>query len=146
MMKYEFESLAGYKVSDEDYKNYIEPMYMALPDSITKDAFVKMIDKKRFALPTKKQMKKQMREIAKHLYEICGRYSDWRSEEELLKIGRQYAKQFYNLDWNNDMDCYVYTDKEYEFPNLKRGCTYPVKLVIGRKSTIYEEIELVKGE
>lgn len=145
MLKYEFESLAGYKVSEDDYKNYIEPMYMALPESVTKDVFVTMISKKRFALPTKQQMKKQMREIAKHLYEICGRYTDWKSMDELMKIARKYAKLFHNLDWGNDIDCFVYTHDEYEFPEIKRGCTYPKTLVIGKGNTIYEEIELVKG-
>ena len=29
MMKHEFEALAGYEVSFEDYNNVIEPMYMA---------------------------------------------------------------------------------------------------------------------
>lgn len=60
MMQHEFESLSGYKVSEDDYNNYIEPMYMALPESVTKDVFVTMISKKRFALPTKQQMKNQM--------------------------------------------------------------------------------------
>lgn len=53
MMKYEFEELAGYEVSSDDYNNIIEPMYMAV--DVDKREFVKMIDKKRFALKTKAQ-------------------------------------------------------------------------------------------
>lgn len=49
MTKYEFETIAGYEVSDYDYFEILEPMYMALPD-VTKQEFVKMIDKKRFEL------------------------------------------------------------------------------------------------
>ena len=146
MLKYEFEQISGYEVSDDDYNKYIEPMYMALPDGITKQEFVKMISKKHFALPTKQQMKKKMREIAKHLYEICGRYTDWKSMDELMKLARKYAKLFHNLDWGNDMECFVYTHDEYEFPEIKRGCTQPKTLVIGKGNTVYEEIELVKGD
>ena len=46
MMKHEFEELAGYEVSNDDYNNIIEPMYMAT--NMSKADFVKCIDKKRF--------------------------------------------------------------------------------------------------
>ena len=48
MMKQEFEEIAGYEVRTEVYDNIIEPMYMALPDSITKQEFVKMLNRKQF--------------------------------------------------------------------------------------------------
>lgn len=48
MMKHEFEALAGYEVSFEDYNRVIEPMYMAT--ELSKEDFVKCIDRKRFAL------------------------------------------------------------------------------------------------
>lgn len=38
MMKHEFERLAGYEVSAEDYNNIIEPMYMAT--DLSKEDFV----------------------------------------------------------------------------------------------------------
>jgi hypothetical protein len=66
MMYQEFMEIAGYEVSVEDYDNIIEPMYAALPN-VTKQEFVKMIDKKRFALPTRKQIINQM----KRLLNIC---------------------------------------------------------------------------
>lgn len=47
MMKREFEEIAGYEVSNEDYYEIIEPMYMAL--NLSKSEFVKCMDKKRFA-------------------------------------------------------------------------------------------------
>lgn len=47
MMKHEFEELAGYTVSKDDYYSIIEPMYMAT--NMSKADFVKCIDKKRFA-------------------------------------------------------------------------------------------------
>lgn len=46
MMKQEFEKLAGYEVSAEDYKNVIEPMYMAT--NLSKQEFVKSINRKAF--------------------------------------------------------------------------------------------------
>ncbi len=54
MMKYEFEELAGYEVSEEDYNKIIEPMYMAI--ELSKAEFVKVIDKKRFALKTREEI------------------------------------------------------------------------------------------
>lgn len=42
MMKHEFEALAGYEVTYEDYSKIIEPMYMAIPESISKQEFVKI--------------------------------------------------------------------------------------------------------
>ncbi len=55
MMKYEFETLAGYEVSTEDYNNIIEPMYMAT--NLSKEEFVKTVSKKRFALVRKPEEK-----------------------------------------------------------------------------------------
>lgn len=46
MMKQEFEALAGYEVSAEDYNNIIEPMYMAT--DLSKQDFVKTINRKAF--------------------------------------------------------------------------------------------------
>ena len=59
MMKHEFEALAGYEVSFEDYNRVIEPMYMAT--ELSKEDFVKCIDRKRFALPTKAELLAAMR-------------------------------------------------------------------------------------
>lgn len=142
MMKHEFEKIAGYEVTNEDYNNIIEPMYMALPD-ITKQEFVKMIDKKRFALPTKRQMINNMKKIANHLYEICGHRTDWKAEQELDKIIKAYAKRFYSLDWANDTKVYAFTLHGYEFPEIQRGCTYPKTMVIGYGDSELERIDLV---
>lgn len=55
MMKHEFEAIAGYEVSAEDYNNIIEPMYMAT--NLSKQEFVKTISKKRFAIVKKEEVK-----------------------------------------------------------------------------------------
>lgn len=55
MMKHEFEEIAGYEVTTEDYEKIIEPMYMAT--NLTKQEFVKTISKKRFAVVKKEEEK-----------------------------------------------------------------------------------------
>ena len=55
MMKHEFEQIAGYEVSTEDYDNIIAPMYMAT--NLSKADFVKTISKKRFAVVKKEEEK-----------------------------------------------------------------------------------------
>lgn len=52
MMKHEFEALAGYEVSFDDYNKIIEPMYIAV--DVDKTEFVKMIDRSRFELKREK--------------------------------------------------------------------------------------------
>ena len=54
MMKHEFEALAGYEVSVSDYDNIIEPMYMAT--QLSKEEFVKVISKERFALKSREEL------------------------------------------------------------------------------------------
>jgi len=43
MMKYEFENLIGKEITDETYSMY-EKMYLALPENINKQQFVKMLN------------------------------------------------------------------------------------------------------
>ena len=146
MLKEEFEALAGYDVTYEDYKNIIEPMYMAVPDTMSKAEFVKCIDKKRFALPTKAQMVKEMKKIANYLFDNCGVASFYEEKEQLDKIAKTYAKRFYGINWGEDIDTFVFFTNEYAYRGCKtdRGCSYPKTLIIGRGYTEYERIELVK--
>lgn len=145
MMWKEFEEIAGYEVSYETYHNVIEPMYMAIPEGISKQQFVKMLNKKEFALPTAQSYMKIVKAEAKHLFEICGHCSDYKSEERMENAAKDYAKRKYGLDWWNDSDVYCYFNHEYEYPMLKRGCTYPVELVIGRGNSEYERVRLIKA-
>ena len=46
MMHEEFEQLAGYRVTYEDYQNIIEPMYMAT--TLSKEEFIETLNRKRF--------------------------------------------------------------------------------------------------
>lgn len=143
MMREEFEALAGYEVSPKDYNEILEPMYMALPDSITKQEFVKMIDRKRFALPTRKQIVNQMKKIAAYCAENCEHHSCWKEEQELEKIAHEYARRFYGLDWAGDMKVFAFFNREYAYPEIGRGCTYPKELVVGWGEREYERITLI---
>lgn len=140
-MKEEFERLAGYEVSFDDYQKIIEPMYMAT--DLDKREFVKCINKNRFALPTKKQLIDEMKKIAVHLFEICGRYNDYESMNELEKKAREFAKRFYNIDCYYDSKDWICFNTGYELPHLQGGCTYPKELVIGHDGVEYTRIELV---
>lgn len=147
MMWKEFEELAGYEVSYDTYKKVIEPMYMALPDNVTKQEFVKMLDKKAFALPTKAETVRKMRKIASFLFENCGIAAFNDEKRELDRIAKEYARRFWGLEWSTDLEAYVYTLDRYAYRGslMDRGCTFPAALVIGRGSNNYERIELVKG-
>ena len=142
MMHKEFEEIAGYEVSFETYTNVIEPMYMAT--NLSKQKFVKLLNKKAFALPTQSEMKKEMKQIANHLFDICGHYSDFESEQKLDKIAKEYAKRFYGINWSKDIESFVYFNRGYEYEEISRGCSYPKELVIGVGRYEYERIALVK--
>lgn len=132
MMKYEFEELAGYEVSAEDYTNIIEPMYMAT--NLTKQEFVKVIDKKRFALKTKKQYIAEMRKLAKHLYDTCQNYYDSETREKLKKLADEYTARFYNGFADN-----FFNSEEKTYTT----CYYPTEIEIyGTKE--YKTIEIIK--
>ena len=143
MMYEEFMEIAGYEVSYDDYRNIIEPMYMALPISITKAQFVKMLDKKRFALQTKKQLINQMKKLAQVCADMCEYRSCSKEEWELERLAHDFAKRFYGLDWGKDTKVWTIFTREYTYPELKRGCTYPKEFVIGYGANEYERIALV---
>ena len=132
MMKVEFEKLAGYEVSFEDYNNIIEPMYMAT--DLSKEEFVKVIDKKRFALKTKKQYIAEMKKIAKHLCDTCSQYYDSEAKEKLKALVDEYVARFYNGFADNMFDS---VEKPYT------TCYYPKTVEIyGTKN--YKTIEVIK--
>lgn len=131
MMKEEFERLAGYEVTFEDYSKVIEPMYMAT--ELSKQEFVKCIDRKRFDFRAKekaekKAMLKAMREIAKERAQNCDFFCDYEAEDKLMEIAREFMSKFYpeNLGYHGDVE-------RKHWANLSTGCTYPADLVIYRE-------------
>jgi len=93
MMKQEFEALACYEVSQEDYDKIIEPMYMAT--SLTKAEFVKCIDRKRFALKPRWKVEKNICSLAESLKGTCTHFTDIETEAEFLKEVESYINRFY---------------------------------------------------
>lgn len=144
MMWKEFEELAGYEVSYEDYNNVIEPMYMALPAQYSKQDFIKMIDKKRFALKTKKQLVKEMKELADQIREVVEHNGAYDLKDKLRDKAQAYAERFYSFN-RNDLNDYFYFNVEHTIPGTMRGCSFPVELVIGHKDTDYERLTLIRG-
>ena len=129
MMKKEFEKIAGYEVSNEDYKKIIEPMYMAV--DLSKEEFVKIIDKKRFALPTKAELIKKMRKIANEIAETVEINGAYALQKELEEVFKNFEKRF---GWDHHYDLRMYTATE-----IRRGCTFPVQIVFYSEVTKAEE-------
>ena len=71
MMHEEFMKIAGYKVSYEDYKNAIEPMYMAMPDGISKEEFATMLDRSRFEVKKTEAELRQEQEYRDRMTDLC---------------------------------------------------------------------------
>lgn len=131
MMWKEFENIAGYEVSYEDYTKVIEPMYMAT--DLSKQDFVKCLDRKRFDFRAKekaekKEMLKAMKEIAEERAQNCEYFCNYEAEEKLIEIARNFMKKFYpeNLGYHGDVE-------RKHWANLSTGCTYPAELVIYRE-------------
>lgn len=95
MMHHEFEELAGYEVSYETYNKIIEPMYMAA--NLPKADFIKLLNKKALALPTRQQCWNEIRSLAAHLKETYLHYTDYETRDKLETAMKEYAKRF---GWN----------------------------------------------
>lgn len=98
MMKQEFERIAGYEVSTDDYNNIIEPMYLAT--DLSKQDFVKTINRKRFAV--KKESRpaiiKRMGIMNNYGYDRtpngCWRFIQYVAIEDIdIKTGRYVVRE-----------------------------------------------------
>ena len=132
MMKEEFEKLAGYEVSWDDYNNIIEPMYMAT--KLNKADFVETINKKRFALRPAKSIVREMKAISKELYETCTHYTDYEKREKLEELAHQYIER---NGWKGIAGAMV----NYE---MRMTCYYPTSVSIYgfNDYKTFEEIKL----
>lgn len=123
MMWKEFEELAGYEVSFEDYTNVIEPMYMAT--NLNKREFIACLDEKRFSLTLKrkelkKSLIKQMKEKAEEIKELCGHRDTYPEYAELRALAKQYIEEF--PEWRAP-------HHEFETAKGYAYCTYITALV-----------------
>ena len=99
MMWEEFEKLAGYSVTYEDYINVIEPMYMAT--NLNKQDFVECLNPKRFSLEyrrkmLRKQLISDMRVLAQTVFDNLGEtgMEGWDAWISLRAKAREYDKAF----------------------------------------------------
>ena len=124
MMKIEFEALAGYEVSVSDYDNIIEPMYMAT--QLSKEDFVKVINKERFALKSREEIIQEIKGIAEHLKKTCDNFTDYEAEEKLKELAEEYKVRFgpYKVGF------LLNTRYTLEHLGECRGCSYPAELEI----------------
>ena len=131
MMKHEFEQIAGYEVSMEDYNNIIEHMYMAT--NLSKEEFVKTLSKKRFALKPLKTMVKEMKECAKSLKQTCTHYTDYETKDRLEALVKEYRNRKYG---NSHIATYGFSEE------MLWSCFYPVSVDIFDPKTgkTYERI------
>lgn len=125
MMHQEFERIAGYKVSFEDYTNIIEPMYMAT--TLSKEEFVKTLNRKAFEKKEERKpniKKMQVRDHSGHTRTPNGCYIhiqyvdlvdvDIKTGKFIIKeLTEEQSKELYlkgidlNLGYDYDFD---YTD------------------------------------
>ena len=116
-MKHEFEQIAGYEVTMEDYNKIIEPMYMAT--NLSKEEFVKVIDKKRFALKPLKTIIKEMKKCAKSLKETCTHYTDYETKDRMTELAREYRDRVYG---NSEVAVYMFNEE------MLWSCYYPINV------------------
>lgn len=101
MMKHEFEQLAGYEVTWEDYNNIIEPMYMAT--NLDKKDFIRTLNKQRFAVKAKEKYVRKLKMLARSLKDTCEHYTDTETLEEFTKTIFAYIDRCWNMYGYDDV-------------------------------------------
>ncbi len=134
MLKSEFEKIAGYQVSNDDYKKIIEPMYMAT--SLNKEEFVKTLNKKRFALRSINAILREMRAIARHLEGTCTNYTDQNAYDQLHEVIEEYMKRKGYI--NNGIKL-----AGHQLDTAMKQCCYYPKTVIIYGFKDYKTIETI---
>lgn len=137
MLKKEFEEVAGYQVTNEDYYKIIEPLYMTTDCSKTE--FVQMLNRKRFALPTKAEAEKQMKKQA----ETFARSGDVEDYFTLVDMLGTYAGRFYNVDPFGCLNEWAYIS-EHKHPYT--GRTASIVANLGRLGSFSHELVLYQAK
>lgn len=98
MMKCEFEEMVGKEVTEETYRIY-EQMYTALPENVTKQQFVAMLDIA--AIPESDSAIKRREEAEKFRQEILNEIAGLQKEVKEVNADIERYKEYMEL---NDMD------------------------------------------
>lgn len=103
MMKHEFEAIAGYEVSFEDYENIIEPMYMST--NLDKYEFIKCLDRKRFEVKAQEseETKRIKREAKAEIESLKSLIKGYKSDIEWCKA---YYKEDGDKAWKVNIKNY----------------------------------------
>ncbi len=117
MLKSEFETLAGYEVTDNDYYKIIEPMYYAV--NLDKKEFVKTLNKERFAMETIDHMCKRAKAIAEYLKRTCDHFTDYKKKGELDQILSEIKER------KGAAGFLINDSYTLEHLGEMRGCSYP---------------------
>lgn len=120
-MHEEFMKLAGYEVSYKDYVEIIEPMYLAV--DLSKEEFIKCIDKKRFALRSEKTVIKEMRKVASSIKDNCTHFIDHDNYEKLEALAEELKSRYRAVSYNIET-------KEKLYNNCYHStCYYPCMII-----------------
>lgn len=131
MMKSEFEKIAGYEITYDDYKNIIEPMYLAL--NLEKKEFVKLLNKKRFAVSHKQNEDLiRLKIFANEIADKANKKNVYEESYDLYNNCEEYCKKYYKAGAH-----LLYADSEISY------ATFPVLLEIIKDNTIIDVISLV---
>ena len=133
MMKHEFEKLAGYEVTAEDYYNIIEPMYIAC--DLDKLDFIQTLNKKRFALRSLKSVVNDMKKTAAAIKSNCTHFIDSENYKILDDLALEYMKRVNGVSYRIEQTELLYNGCYHS------TCYYPCKVIISKFNT-YEEITL----
>lgn len=120
MMKQEFEDLTGWSVTDRDFYEIIEPMYMST--TLTKKEFVKSLNNKRFDVNIKKkELIRKIKRTACMIRKNCDHFVDVENEVMLDKLIKEYSNFFpWECNYSSFSD------------GTRQGCSYPREIVIYR--------------
>lgn len=116
MMWKEFEELAGYEVTYEDYSKIIEPMYMAT--DLNKRDFIACLDYKRFSIQYRKEqmkhkMVKRLKELAAQMKAEAGHVDTYETFSELHGLAREYDKEFPHYGATGDYEREYKNNSQY---------------------------------
>lgn len=120
MMHEEFMKLAGYEVSYKDYIEIIEPMYLAV--DLSKEEFIKCIDKKRFALRSEKTVIKEMRKVANIIKDNCTHFIDHDNYEKLEALAKELMSRYRAVSY------YIESTEKLYNNYYHSTCYYPCKI------------------
>ena len=96
MMKEEFERIAGYEVSYYDYKNIIEPMYLAT--NLNKSEFVKKLNRKEFEITPKTKALEEIRITAESIRLNPVKSGMFFAPDYFISMIEEFAIRFYNTN------------------------------------------------